>query len=75
MEELASRVQGTEWFMLVNSGELYLETEDIRAYEPEQEKTCYVYHTEEYMKRLFPRATILPPVSNEKHHCCVIRKS
>ena len=61
--------------MLVNGGDLYLETEDIRPYDPEQEQTCYVYHTEEYMKNLFPQATILPPVNNEMHHCCIIRKS
>ena len=75
MEDLARRTQCAKWFMLVNGGDLYLETEDIRPYDPEQEQTCYVYHTEEYMKNLFPQATILPPVNNEMHHCCIIRKS
>ncbi len=75
MKDIAGRAQGAKWFMLVNGGDLYLETEDIRPYEPEQQKTCYVYHTEEYMKTLFPRATILPPVNNEMQHCCIIRKS
>jgi SAM-dependent methyltransferase len=75
MEDLARRTQRARWFMLVNGGDLYLETEEIRHYDAEQEKTCYVYHTEEYMKSLFPRATILPPVNNEMHHCCIIRKS
>jgi hypothetical protein len=75
MEDLAVRSQGARWFMLVNGGDLYLETEEIRPYKPEEEKNCYVYHTEEYMKTLFPRATILPPVNNEMHHCCVIRKT
>jgi len=75
MKELARRSQNAKWFMLVNGGDLYLETEKIRDYSPEEEKTCYVYHTEEYMKTLFPRATILPPANGEMHHCCVIRKS
>ncbi len=75
MADLARRSQGAKWFMLVNSSELYIETEEIKPYEPEQEKTCYVYHTEAYMKTLFPRATILPPVNNEMHHCCIFRKS
>jgi hypothetical protein len=75
MEDLAGRSQGAKWFMLVNGGDLYLETEDIKSYKPEQEKTCYVFHTEEYMKTLFPRATIRPPVNNEMQHCCIIRKS
>lgn len=74
MTDLARRSQGLKWFMLVNGGDLYIETEDIRSYEPEQEKTCYVYHTEEYMRSLFPGATILPPVNGEMHHCCIIRK-
>lgn len=72
---LAKRARDARWFMLVNGGDLYLETEDIRPYGPEEQKTCYVYHTEEYMQQLFPRATILPPVNNEMHHCCIIRKS
>ena len=75
MEDLARRSQRLKWFMLVNGGDLYIETEEIQAYEPEQEKTCYVYHTAEYMKALFPEATILPPVNGEMHHCCIIRKS
>jgi SAM-dependent methyltransferase len=75
MKDLARRVQGAQWFMLVNGGDLYIETEEIRPYEPNLEKTCYVYHTEEYMKTLFPRAMILPPVDNKRQHCCVIRKS
>lgn len=75
MQDLARRSQGAKWFMLVNGGDLYIETEDIRSYGPEQEKNCYVYHTAEYMKTLFPRATIRPPVNNEMHHCCIIRKS
>lgn len=75
MKNLAKRAQHAKWFMLVNGGDLYIETEDIKPYEPEEQKTCYVFHTEEYMKTLFPRAMILPPVNNEMHHCCVIRKS
>jgi hypothetical protein len=73
-KDLARRVQGAKWFMLVNGGDLYIETEEVRPYEPHQEQTCYVYHTEEYMKTLFPRAMILPPINNGMQHCCVIRK-
>jgi hypothetical protein len=74
-EALSRRSANAKWFMLVNSTDLYVETEAIKSYAPEEEQTCYVYHTEEYMRALFPRATILPPVSNEMHHCCVIRKN
>jgi hypothetical protein len=75
MKDLAGRVQGAKWVMLVNSGDLYIETEEIRHYEPDQKKSCYTYHTQEYMKTLFPHAMILPPVSDRQQHCCIIRKS
>lgn len=73
--DLLSRAQFAEWFMLVNGRKLYIETEEIERYDPEEEMTCYVFHTEEYMKSRFPNAAILPPVNNEMQHCCVIRKS
>jgi SAM-dependent methyltransferase len=75
MDDLTVRTRGANWFMLVNGPDLYFETEDIRPYKPEEEASCYVYHTAEYMNTLFPHATILPPANNEMQHCCVIRKS
>jgi len=74
-EMLIKKTHDADWFMLVNGHDLYIETENIRPYAPEDQKTCYVFHTERYMKSLFPHATILPPVNNEMQHCCVIRKS
>jgi SAM-dependent methyltransferase len=72
---LTERVRGASWCILVNADDLYIETEEIKAYEPDQQKTCHVFYTEEYMKTLFPQAKILPPVNNEMQHCCVITKS
>lgn len=69
------RTPGADWFMLVNAKDLYIETEVIKNYEPAQQKTCHVFHTEKYMKSLFPHASIQPPVNNEMQHCCIIRKS
>lgn len=71
---LIERTKHADWFMLVNGNDLYIETDDIRTYAPEEEKTCYVYHTEKYMKSVFPHATILPPVNDEMHHCCIVKK-
>jgi hypothetical protein len=65
--------QYADWFILVNGGDLYINTENLRSYEPEQQKTCYVYHTAQYMRKLFPDATIRPPVNHEMQHCCVMR--
>lgn len=71
---LEERARGAEWFTLVNSNDLYIETDDVRAYEPERQKTYHVFHTAKYMKSLFPHGTILPPVNDEMQHCCVISK-
>lgn len=75
MQNLIRRAQHADWLMLVNSDDLYIETEDIQPYEPERQRTCHAFYTEKYMKMLFPHATVLPPVNNEMQHCCVIRKS
>lgn len=72
---LMKRAEGADWFMLVNGDDLYLETEKIKPYEPERQRTCHVFYTEKYMRRLFPHATILPPVNDEMQHCCVIRRT
>jgi len=73
--ELTARAQPADWFMLVNSDDLYIETETIRPYEPEAQRTCHAFYTEKYMKTLLPEATILPPVNHEMQHCCLIRKA
>lgn len=75
MQILAARAYTANWFALVNGSDLYIETDDIQAYEPEQEKTFVVFHTAEYMKKLFPQAEVLSPAYEAMQHCCVIRKS
>jgi SAM-dependent methyltransferase len=74
VRDLTRRAQNADWLMLVNGEDLYIETEDIRNYEPQEQKTCHAFYTESYMKNLFPHATVLPPVNQEMQHCCVIRK-
>jgi len=71
--DVDARAQNARWFILVNGGDLYIETEDVRSYPPEQQRTFHVFHTTDYMRSLFPKATILPPVNNEMQHCCIIR--
>jgi SAM-dependent methyltransferase len=72
--DLDQRAQNAKWFILVNGGDLYLETEAMRAYAPAEQKTFHAFHTVAYMQTLFPEATILPPANNEMQHCCIIRK-
>ena len=71
--DVEARAQNAKWFILVNGGDLYIETEDVRSYPPEQQRTFHVFHTTDYMRSLFPNATLLPPVNNEMQHCCIIR--
>jgi hypothetical protein len=73
VDDLVRRARHSPWFVLVNGEDLYLETEVWRVYEPEQQRTYHTFYTVEYMKSLFPEATILPPVNDEMQHCCVIR--
>jgi hypothetical protein len=70
---LAERAKNAEWFVLVNGEDLHLETEETKHYEPREQRTYHMFYTVDYMKSLFPRATILPPANDEMQHCCVIR--
>jgi len=72
-QDVDERARGAKWFILVNGGDLYIETEEVRPYPADEQRTLHVFHTTDYMKSLFPRATILPPVNNEMQHCCIIR--
>jgi len=69
----ANKARNAKWCVLVNGSDLYVETEQIKQCEPEQQKSCYVFYTEEYVKHLFPEAMILPPTNNEMQHCCVMK--
>jgi len=70
---LAERAEGAQWFVLVNGEDLYLEMEQIRNYEPHEQRTYHTFYTVDYIKQLFPDATILPPANDEMQHCCVVR--
>ncbi len=72
-KEVDEQAQSAKWFILVNGGDLYVETENVRPYRSEDQRTFHVFHTADYMKTLFPNATIFPPVNNEMQHCCIIR--
>lgn len=71
---LNERAKNTNWFVLVNGEDLYLETEKVRSYAPEEQRTYHTFYTVEYMRSLFPEATILAPANDEMQHCCVLRK-
>lgn len=72
---LAERAKDASWFVLVNGEDLYLETEDVPPYEPERQRTYHTFYTVDYLRSLFPEATIATPANDEMQHCCVIRKT
>src|SRR5689334_3582429 len=74
VQGIAERAKDAAWFLLVNGEDLYLETEQINDYKPEQQRTYHMFYTVEYMRSLFPHATILPPANDEMQHCCVLHK-
>jgi hypothetical protein len=73
VDDLIERARHAPWFVLVNGEDLYLETEVTRVYEPDRQRTYHTFYSVEYMRSLFPEATILPPVNDEMQHSCVIR--
>ena len=75
IDALARAANNANWCILVDDCDLYFESEDVRKCPPDQQKSHYVFYTEEYMKKLYPEATILPPVNNEGQHCCVLKAS
>jgi hypothetical protein len=74
VHRFADEAKDASWLVLVNGEDLYLETEEIGEYEPAQQRTYHAFYTADYMRSLFPEATILPPANDEMQHCCIIRK-
>lgn len=72
IDALAADASGTRWCVLVNGTELHLETDGLLPGPGNQQKSCHVFYTEDYMKSLFPTAAVLPPANNEMQHCCII---
>jgi len=69
---------GARWCALVND-ELFIENNGrwVDETEPCLANSCLTYHvfyTEEFLRELFPRAIVRPPVNGEMQHCCIIRK-
>jgi hypothetical protein len=60
------------WCALVDNADLYIENEAIPACPAGHAKSFHVFHSAEFMRRLFPRGTIIEPVLGEMQHCCVL---
>ena len=65
------------WYVEVG-GQLHVEPGDQLCQQErscQQEESYCSYFTADYMTSLFPGATVHPPVSPERQHCCILRRS
>jgi SAM-dependent methyltransferase len=72
--DMLRRARDAEWCILVNGEDLYVESEDLRHYDAEEQRTHHVFYTTDHLKQLFPRASFRSPVYGETHHCCILGK-
>ena len=77
IDEIVERACQAKWCLLIDE-ELYVEpghefSHQERLGQPD-ESYC-TYFTVDHMASLFPDAKVLPPVSPEWQHCCILRKS
>ena len=74
VQALTRQARGARWCVLLNERELYVGASELPSLPPEQQKSCYVFHSVEYMQDLFPHASILPPPHATGQHCCLIQR-
>jgi hypothetical protein len=54
---------------------LYIEPGNEFCQQERDSESYCSYFTADYMASLFADATVLPPVSPEWQHCCIVRKT
>jgi len=70
-------VQRARWFVIIDN-RLYAEPGNLVCHQTREGKPLESYcsfFTVDFMKSLFPGATVHPPVNREWQHCCVIRNN
>jgi glycosyltransferase involved in cell wall biosynthesis len=68
------RVRNGSWFILADDADLYVESEDLPDYSPNDGKSFHVFHTAGFMRKLYPHAEIREPANREMQHCCILTK-
>jgi SAM-dependent methyltransferase len=77
IDEIVERASQSKWCVLTDE-ELHVEPGHELSNQERRDKTWESYcsfFAADYMASLFPEAKVLPPVSPEWQHCCVIRKA
>lgn len=70
-------VEPAQWYVLIDD-HVYVEPGDDLCHQTRVGKPLEAYlsyFTAEYVASLFPDARVLPPVSPEWQHCCVLKKT
>jgi SAM-dependent methyltransferase len=71
VESLVAQSHDARWCSLVDGTELYVESNG--SWNTKAECMTYnVYYTEEFLREVFPGATIKEPVNDERQHCCLV---
>lgn len=74
IEGMIKPARRLNWCVEVDD-ELYIEPGDELCQQERDSESYCSYFTADYMASLFPAATVLPPVSPEWQHCCILRKT
>lgn len=73
-DKLVAQAAGANWCSLINGVELYVNSNGPWNLSPETCATYNVFYAEMFLRQLFPRARVEPPVSGEMQHCAILRK-
>jgi SAM-dependent methyltransferase len=77
IDEIVETARQSKWCVLIDE-ELYVEPGHELSNQERRDQSWESYcsfFAADYMASLFPEAKILPPVSPEWQHCCIIRKA
>jgi SAM-dependent methyltransferase len=74
IERLVDEAAQADWCSLVNGAELYVNNNGPWSIDSQNCATYNVFYSEQFFRRVFPRARVEPPVNGEMQHCAILRK-
>lgn len=74
IERLVDEAAKANWCALVNGTDLYVDSNGPWNIDSQDCATYNVYYSEQFFRRVFPRARVEPPLDGEMQHCAVLRK-
>lgn len=74
IDRLVDEAARANWCALVNGTELYIDNNGPWNIDSQNCATYNVYYSEQFFRRVFPRAQVEPPLDGEMQHCAILRK-